>query len=83
MITSTSLQHPRLQWEILACTMQAVEQSFKTSFGCGWSDINNKKGEVLLLVRHTRDKNKTSLKYYDSKLNDVTGIVLKALRKHG
>ncbi len=81
MITSTSLQHPRMLWNIEAAMMQAVELSRETFVGAAWVDIHNKKGDVCLIVRHSRAVGNRGLRFFDSGLTDVTEQVLKALRK--
>jgi hypothetical protein len=82
MITSTSLQHPKMQWDLLAMTMQVVEQSFNSPTGSSWVELKNKRGEVSMLIRHSRVVSSAkALRYFDCKMNDITDTVLKALRK--
>jgi hypothetical protein len=86
MITNTSLGHPRMLWNLQAAMMQAVELSRETFVGAAWVDIHNKKGDVCLIVRHSRAIGRLhgqprGLRFFDSGMTDVTGQVLKALRK--
>jgi hypothetical protein len=82
MITSTSLQHPRMQWSLLAAMMQAVELSRETFVGAAWVDIHNKRGDVCVVVRHSRAIVNRGLRFFDSGMTDVTEQVLKAIQNH-
>lgn len=75
----SNLSHPRTLWSIEAAMIQATQGSFKNKIG--WAAVRNKHGKEILLVRHVRSpKGCSFFTFVDTKYNDVTQNVLKALR---
>lgn len=75
----SNLSHPRTLWSIHAAMMKAIQGSHKNSIG--WCAVENKHGKEILLVRHVRSpKGISFLMFVDTKHNDITQHVLKALR---
>lgn len=80
-ITSTSLKHPKIQWELEAACIRAIQMSKITTCNLGWSFATSTKDKTICHVRHSRKENSlSSLDFYDANMTNITNVVLKALR---
>lgn len=83
MITTTSLNHPKIQWDIEAAMWECVRKSAKPGCQIGWTIIENKEGKEVIRVRHVRSPLGVSFfSFYDNEYNDIKDVVLKSIRNN-
>jgi hypothetical protein len=76
-LNTSNLSHPRIEWEIRAAMMRAVEISAKSGIAIGC--VRNAAGDVIFTATH--DRQAVPAFSFRAGQVDVTPQVLKVLRK--